>query len=80
MPVYALVAENMNQPITPADAKRSLEDAGIVVSYDTIISWIRRKKIQPSGLDEHGRKMYPFVEILRAESETRHNALGRRAS
>lgn len=73
---YALISENLDELYTVAELAKILGCA-----ESTIRNWASRGKITASGLDADGKtKLYKLINALKVESETRHNALGRRAS
>ncbi|MCM1941784.1 helix-turn-helix domain-containing protein [Streptomyces sp. G3] len=44
------------------------------VSVQTVYSWIRRGRLEVTGLDHRGQKVFRLLDIARAEKATRARA------
>lgn len=66
MPGAVLTPDGINQLLTPSEASRLFN-----VTPATIRKWAQLKKIEPSGIDTTGRKLYRLIDIARYEKQTR---------
>ena len=64
-----LTPEGVNQLITAAEAATLCN-----VATSTIYVWVNRGLLEPSGLDEKGRKLYRLLDVAKAERATRDRA------
>lgn len=69
----SLVPESLDNLVSTAEAATHTGR-----SEAAIRQWRSRGHITPADIDTNGRPLYRLIDILRAERDTRHRALGHR--
>lgn len=57
--------------VTATDAAKALG-----IPRNTVSQWAARGHIQPSGLTQHGRKLYRMRDVLRCERDRAVRSIG----